>query len=72
MTWFEVSTNIVIGGVVAGLITYAVLTLELSKEKSALYSTIACTVWSILRQYVIRRYFNKLTKKVCDCETNHL
>lgn len=62
-TWMEIGTNILIGGVGAAFITYGVLFLNLSNGWTAIVSTILCTLWSIARQYVIRRQFNKLTVK---------
>lgn len=62
-TWYEITANIIIGAVGAGLITYGVLHLGLSNGATAILSTLLCTLWSIVRQFFIRRKFNALAMK---------
>lgn len=55
----ETLTNTFAG--MAGSFAITMLCLQLLSDKVsiAVVTTVACTVWSILRGYTIRRYFNK-------------
>lgn len=60
----EVSTGTLLGGVGSWLITYAILLLAEayeweSKKLTAVATVAACTVWSLLRGYWLRRRFNR-------------
>lgn len=63
-TIIEISVNTFIGFIGSFIITYLILHLDLGAGLSASLVTIGCTIWSIIRQYFIRRYFNsKLLKE---------
>lgn len=59
-TAIEVAVNVIIGSIGAWLITYATLKWVAGDAQIATVSLLGCTLWSILRQYAIRRYFNKI------------
>ena len=55
---FEAWVNIAFGAVVAWIITYTATTYVDDTKLAATISVIGCTVWSFIRQYFVRRYFN--------------
>lgn len=59
-TMIEIGMNTGIGLIGSFIITYCILHLDMSAGKAASLVTVACTIWSIIRQYIIRRYFNKI------------
>lgn len=63
MSMIEIGANTGIGLIGSSLITYTILHFNLTREQATLLITGACTVWSVLRQYVVRRTFNKLISK---------
>ena len=54
----ETVTNTGIGFLGSLLIVWGVMKLIPNVELASITITSACTVWSIVRGYVIRRYFN--------------
>lgn len=58
-TVIEILCNTGIGIVGSWLITFTVMHLKLSPVVAATLICILCTIWSIVRGYCIRRYFNK-------------
>ena len=65
-TLIEVGANLAIGSVGAWLITYAAIKWLQGDAAVATWSLIGCTIWSFIRQYLIRRYFNKLWSKTAS------
>lgn len=63
MALVEIGLNTGVGFLGSVIITYTILHQSWSPAYATAAVTIACTIWSILRQYIIRRYFNKLTIK---------
>ena len=57
-TIIEILTNTGIGLVGSWLITYSVMHLKLNPAVAATIVCGLCTVWSIVRGYGIRRFFN--------------
>lgn len=57
-TMIEIAFNTGIGLVGSWLITYSVMHLDLDPVVAATIVCVACTIWSIVRGYCIRRYFN--------------
>lgn len=57
-TIIEIATNTGIGLVGSWLITYIVLHYKLNPATTATITCVLCTIWSIVRNYGIRRYFN--------------
>lgn len=57
----EVVTNTTVGMLGSFLISLAVLTTVADRPLAAGITTLACTVWSLARGYVIRRHFNRTT-----------
>ncbi len=55
----EVLTGTAIGIVGSWLITYVVITNVQDKASAAAITVFGCTVWSIVRGYVIRRRFSR-------------
>lgn len=55
----EVLTDTFIGFIGAWIINYGILHLDLSKEQLATLTVFACTVFSLVRKYCVRRKFNK-------------
>jgi hypothetical protein len=62
MTWLEISLNTGVGLIGSMIITYSILHFTMKPGSATILVTIACTIWSIVRQYVIRRYFNRMLK----------
>ncbi len=54
----EAWVNIAFGAVIAWLITYTATTYVHDTKIAATISVIGCTIWSFIRQYFVRRYFN--------------
>ena len=54
----ETCTNTTIGMVGSWLITMACLMFFTTPVGIATSTTVACTLWSVSRGYVVRRYFN--------------
>ena len=59
----ETLSNTGIGMIGSWLITIGCLSLWSNVVVSATVATVGCTIWSIVRGYTIRRYFNKLNTK---------
>ena len=59
----ETCTNTTIGMVGSWLITMGCLMFFTSPVGIATSTTILCTVWSVSRGYVVRRYFNNKENK---------
>lgn len=55
----ETCTNTGVGMVGSWLITMGCLALFSSTTVAATIATLGCTVWSIIRGYTVRRYFNQ-------------
>ena len=64
LTALEVLTNTLTGLVGSWCITLYFVGGNHTPIETASIITIACTVWSLLRGYVIRRLFNRLSMKV--------
>lgn len=58
----EVSTNTLIGLIGSWLITLYFVSGVRTPVETASMITAACTVWSLLRGYVIRRIFNRIAE----------
>ena len=58
----EAWVNIAFGAVVAWIITYTATTYVDDTKLAATISVIGCSVWSFIRQYFVRRYFNARIK----------
>ena len=58
----EAWVNIAFGAIVAWIITYTATTYVDDTKLAATISVIGCTVWSFIRQYFVRRYFNARIK----------
>lgn len=59
-SWVETSTNTGIGFLGSWLITLACLHLLTDMVVIATTTTVLCTIWSLVRGYLVRRYFNRL------------
>jgi hypothetical protein len=59
----ETCSNTGIGMVGSWLITMVTFHYIKDLTTASTVATIGCTVWSILRGYTVRRYFNKLNEK---------
>lgn len=59
----ETMSNTGIGMVGSWLITMVTFHYIKDLTVASTVATIGCTVWSILRGYTVRRYFNKLHEK---------
>lgn len=57
-SWIETSTNTAIGIVGSWLITMGVLYAIDNKAIAGTITVLLCTVWSLIRGYMVRRYFN--------------
>lgn len=57
-TVIEILTNTGIGIVGSWLITYSVLHSSLNPALAATVICVLCTIWSIVRGYGVRRFFN--------------
>lgn len=57
----EVATNTTVGMLGSFLIALAVMSMVEDRPLAAGITTLACTVWSLARGYVIRRHFNRTT-----------
>lgn len=58
-TVIEILWNTGIGIIGSWIITYTVMHFKLSPAVTATLSCVLCTIWSIVRGYSVRRYFNK-------------
>lgn len=58
----EAIANIAMGAVIAWLITYSANAYIDNHVVAATVSVVGCTVWSFIRQYFVRRYFNARIK----------
>lgn len=58
----EATANIALGMVIAWSITFTANTYITTPSTAATASVFGCTVWSFIRQYYIRRYFNARSK----------
>lgn len=61
-TAVEIAVNTTIGIIGSWLITYAVINSDLHPVEAATYISAYCTVWSIVRGYCVRRFFNSYSK----------
>lgn len=66
LAMLEVATNTLTGLIGSWLITLHFVSGVLTPIETASLITAACTVWSLLRGYVIRRIFNHLSVKSCQ------
>ncbi len=55
----ETATNTSIGYVGALVITWVCVKFIQQQELAVLAATSVCTVWSLVRGYTVRRYFNR-------------
>lgn len=60
-SWIETSTNTGIGFLGSWLITWVTLQYIDNIAVATTVTTVACTVWSLVRGYCVRRYFNRRT-----------
>ncbi len=58
----EAWVNIAFGAIIAWLITYTATTYVEDPRIAATISVAGCTIWSFIRQYFVRRYFNARAK----------
>lgn len=58
----EAIVNIAFGAVIAWFITYTANAYVNNHAVAATVSVAGCTVWSFVRQYFVRRYFNARIK----------
>lgn len=58
-SWVETTTNTGIGFIGSWLITWITMHGIDSIAIAATVATILCTVWSLIRGYCVRRYFNR-------------
>ncbi len=56
---FEVGTNTVLGLVGSWFICYASMVLFSDRGAAAAAAVAGCTVWSLVRGYALRRYFER-------------
>lgn len=56
----ETCTNTGVGFVGSLLITWICISYINNPGAAAITSTVACTVWSLVRGYTLRRHFNKV------------
>ena len=66
----ETSTNTLIGLVVAWFITYFTMKYIIDIGTATTVSVILCTIWSLFRGYVVRRYFATRKAKKLEFITN--
>lgn len=59
-TALEVSSNTLIGMAGSWVLTWMCLALYEDRATAATATVLSCTVWSLLRGWVIRRTFNKM------------
>jgi uncharacterized protein (DUF697 family) len=59
----ETVTNTFVGTIGSFLITLVTLKFVTDIVLASAITTVACTAWSLLRGYTIRRYFNSKTEK---------
>ena len=59
----ETAANTVGGLIISWLITLTVINLHLDPIYGATLISVLCFIWSLLRSYLLRRYFNKRTIK---------
>ncbi len=62
-SWLEVFTNTMIGMYGSWLINVYCITYAASPKEAATVTTLVCTIWSILRSYVVRRAFARLIER---------
>lgn len=58
-TLIEVSTNVIIGAIIAWFITYIIIVNVKDPKLASILSVSFCTLASFIRGYFVRRYFNK-------------
>lgn len=61
--WLEVFANTFTGLLGSWLITYYCISFVPTPATAASLTTVICTIWSILRGYVFRRWFTTLIHK---------
>ena len=54
----ETAANTVGGLIISWLITLSVIKLDLEPMTAATIISALCFIWSLIRSYVLRRYFN--------------
>lgn len=54
----EALTHTIVGGVVAWVIVYLSMTLIPDPALAATVSVVSCAIWSLVRGYWLRRWFN--------------
>lgn len=59
----EVATNTVTGFVGSWLITYVVMTVVTERAAATTVTVLCCTVWSLVRGWMIRRSFNRMGER---------
>ncbi len=64
MTLIEIGVNTGVGLIGSMVITYIILHFYNTPATATFLITVACTIWSFVRQYFVRRYFNKLATKL--------
>ena len=62
-TVIEVSTNTAVGMLGSWLITFVTMTLVKNIPLAAAITVAGCTIWSLVRGYLIRRHFARLEGK---------
>jgi hypothetical protein len=62
----EAVVNIAFGAIIAWLITYTANAYVNNHAVAASVSVAGCTVWSFVRQYFVRRYFNARNEVIDD------
>lgn len=58
-SWIETTVNTSVGLVGSWLITMVVIYTIDNKAVAGTLTVLLCTVWSLLRGYTVRRYFNQ-------------
>lgn len=58
----EVATNTIVGGLGAWVIVYMSMRLIANPALAATVSVVCCAVWSLVRGYAVRRWFEGMRK----------
>lgn len=70
LTTIEVLTNTFTGLIGSWLISVWYISGDHGTYETATMITLLCTVWSILRGYVIRRIFNRISQRLVHKESD--